>query len=194
MMTGQPMQGLRVLLIVMVLLLAQGCAVNNTIAEGAETDLMLHGYDPVSYFDASAPEKGRSDLVAHHRHGSYRFASAQNRARFLAAPDRFVPQYGGFCAKGVSYAIRAGGDPLTHAIRDGRLFIFVNDYARDYWGANPPDFIAKADHYWQTELADAPVKWTNLKRFIFRVPHYKTYPEEFADYEQRTGKPSPARR
>ena len=58
----------------------------------------------------------------------------------------------------------------------------------------PADFVSKADGYWNTELEDAPVKWTNLKRYLFRVPHYKTYPEEFADYERRTGKPAPNRR
>ncbi len=173
--------------------LLSGCAVYNTTADGADRDLMLRGHDPVSYFTATAPIKGDTQWTAHHRHGTYRFASVQNRERFLAAPDRYVPQYGAFCAKGVSYAIRAGGDPLVYEIRDGRLFIFVNQYAREYWRTDPRDFVGKADLYWATELEDMPVKWMNLKRFIRRVPHYKTYPEEFADYEKRTGKPAPAK-
>lgn len=175
-------------------MLLQACAVNNTTADAGASDLMLQGLDPVSYFEAGAPEAGRNELSVQHRHGTYRFASAENRARFLAAPERYVPQYGGFCAKGVSYAIRAGGDPRVFALREGRLFIFVNDYAREYWRTDPADFVAKADHYWRTELEDRPVKWTNLKRFVWRVPHYKSYAEEFADYERRTGKPAPARR
>ncbi len=173
--------------------LLSGCAVYNTTADGADRDLMLRGHDPVSYFTANAPLKGDTQWTARHRHGTYRFASAQNRERFLATPDRYAPQYGAFCAKGVSYAIRAGGDPLFYEIRDGRLFIFVNQYAREYWRTDPRDFVGKADHYWATELEDMPVKWTNLKRFIWRVPHYKTYPEEFADYEKRTGKPAPVK-
>lgn len=177
-----------------VMAMMQGCAVYNTSADGADHDLMLLGHDPVSYFDAAAPLVGKPDLTARHRHGTYRFASTNNRDRFLAAPARYAPQYGGFCAKGVSYAIRAGGDPLTYEIKGARLFIFVNDYARDYWRTDPNDFVAKADHYWATELHDAPVKWTNLKRFLFRVPHYKSYAEEFADYEKRTGRPAPVRR
>ncbi len=174
--------------------LLQGCAIYNTSADGAESDLMLLGYDPVSYFEAAQPAKGLGTLTARHRHGTYRFASAGNREKFISSPDRYAPQYGGFCAKGVSYAIRAGGDPLVYEIRDGRLFLFAVAYARDYWRTDPGDFIAKADGHWRTELEDAPVKWTNLKRFVFRVPYYKTYPEEFADYERRTGKAAPARR
>lgn len=165
-----------------------GCAVYNTSSEGATGDLMLQGLDPVSYFTGAKPVPGRSDLVERHRHGSYRFASTENLARFRASPEQFVPRYGAFCAKGVAYAIRAGGDPTVYEIRDGRLYIFAVPYARDYWRTDPADFVAKADAYWQAELEDAPVAWTNLKRWVFRVPHYKTYPEEFADYERRTGK------
>ncbi len=182
------------ILCAMAIVLTQGCAVYNTTADGAHHDLMLLGHDPVSYFSGAAPAQGRADLNARHRHGTYRFATTENRERFLADPDRFAPQYGAFCAKGVSYAVRAGGDPLVYEIRSDRLFIFVNDYARDYWRTDPRDFIDKADFYWKSELAEAPVKWTNLKRFFFRVPHYKSYPEEFADYERRTGKPAPQRR
>lgn len=112
--------------------LLSGCAVYNTASDGVHHDLMLLGNDPVSYFTEAAPLVGRADWNARHRHGTYRFASVQNRERFLAAPDRYAPQYGAFCAKGVSYAIRAGGDPLAYEIKDGRLFIFVNEYARDY--------------------------------------------------------------
>ncbi len=185
---------LRCVLVTLTIAVAQGCAVYNTTSDGTDHDLMLLGHDPVSYFTATAPLKGSAEWSARHRHGTFRFASAQNRERFLAAPDRYAPQYGAFCAKGVSYAIRAGGDPLVYEIRDGRLFIFVNDYAREYWRTDPTEFIRKADRYWQSELEDVPVKLSNLKRFVWRVPHYKSYAEEFADYEKRTGKSAPTSR
>ncbi len=184
----------RCVLTLVALALPSGCAVYNTTADGADRDLMLLGHDPVTYFSATDPIKGDARWTARHRHGTYRFASAQNRERFLAQPDRYAPQYGAFCAKGVSYAIRAGGDPRVYEIRDGRLFIFANDYARDYWRTDPPDFIGQADHYWNSELEDTSVKWTNLMRFVWRVPHYKSYPDEFSDYERRTGKPAPVKR
>ena len=146
------------------LVLLQGCAVYNSTSDGADSDLMLLGHDPVSYFEAERPQLGRPELTVRHRHGTYRFASADSREKFRSNPERYAPQYGAFCAKGVSYAVRAGGHALVHEIRDGRLFIFVNDYARDYWRTDPADFIAKADGYWSSELEDAPVVWTNRKR------------------------------
>lgn len=180
---------MRALLLLLALQLA-GCAINNITRDGNVPDLMLRGHDPTSYFTAGGPVPGSADHRVAHAHGTYYFASAESRARFVADPGRYSPQYGGFCAKGVAYAIRAGGDPLVYEIKDGRLFIFAVPYARAYWQTDPADFIAKADHYWRTELADAPATWTNLKRWLFRVPHYKSYPEEFADYTRRTGKPS----
>ncbi len=165
-----------------------GCAVYNTASLGDRADVMLGGHDPVSYFQGEKPVAGKPELALRHRHGTYLFADPANLERFRAAPDRYAPQYGAFCAKGVAYAIRAGGDPLVYEVRDGRLFIFAVPYARNYWRTDPADFVTKADQYWRTELEDAPVVWTNLKRYVWRVPHYKTYPEEFADYERRTGK------
>jgi YHS domain-containing protein len=153
---------------------------------------MLKGFDPVSYFIKDAPVKGQAEYKKEYEYGTYLFSSSQNLQQFNDNPEKYVPQYGGFCSKGVSYAIRAGGDPLAYAIRDDRLFIFANEYAKDYWRLDPVDLIGKADGYWQDELKGRSVKWTNLKRFVFRVPHYKTYPEEFADYEKRSGKKAPA--
>lgn len=176
---------------ILLAVLATGCAVNNVVRDDEVGDLMLGGHDPVSYFTGTLPQRGNPALKAQHGQGTYYFANAANLAAFRAAPDRYVPQYGGFCAKGVAYAIRAGGDPLVYEVRDGRLFIFAVPYARDYWRTDAPDFIAKADGYWRDELAGRPVVWTNLKRWLFRVPHYKTYPEEFAEYTRRTGKPAP---
>lgn len=176
--------------LVMLLLIAAcpaGCAVYNITPIAEHVDVMLEGYDPVSYFQGERPLPGKAEFALRHRHGTYLFVDRTNLDRFRTNPDHYAPQYGGFCAKGVAYAIRAGGDPRVFELRDGRLFIFAVPYARAYWRTDPADFVAKADHYWRSELADAPVRWTNLKRYVWRVPHYKTYPEEFADYERRTG-------
>jgi hypothetical protein len=187
----RPRIGFRSLLVLLLAAGLAGCAVNNVKRDADAADLMLDGYDPVSYFNAPAPQRGSPARQLHHAHGTYRFASDANLAAFRAAPERYAPQYGAFCAKGVGYAIRSGGDPLVYEVRDGRLYIFAVPYARDYWRTDPADFVAKADHYWKTELADSAAWWTNLKRWTFRVPHYKTYPEEFAEYTRRTGKPAP---
>jgi len=174
--------------LLLVIVSMSGCAVYNTSPADGHGDVMLRGYDPVSYFQGAQPRRGDAALAYRHRHGTYFFADRANLDRFRAEPDRYAPQYGAFCAKGVAYAIRAGGDPLVYEVRDGRLFIFAVPYAREFWRTDPVGQIAQADGYWRTELEDTPVTWGNLKRYLWRVPHYRTYPEEFAEYERRTGR------
>ena len=85
-----------------------------------------NGYDLVSYFSGN-PSKGRDDFHVTHEGVTYYFASQANRDLFYATPDRYKPQYGGWCA----YAFGKGGgrvevDPETFKITDGKLYLFYN--------------------------------------------------------------------
>jgi len=93
--------------------------------------IALEGYDPVSYFN-SKPLEGEPEFSATYRGVIYRFASAENRRKFLASPDQFEPAYGGWCA----YAMGQTGekvkvDPETYKIMGGKLYLFYN-----FWGNN----------------------------------------------------------
>jgi YHS domain-containing protein len=50
---------------------------------------------------------------------SYRFSSAENRGRFVATPEKFVPQYGGYCALAISLNKIADIEPDQWAIVAG---------------------------------------------------------------------------
>ena len=119
--------------------------------------LALDGWDPVSYFpksDGSAgrPTKGKEQHVAVHRGAVYRFASAANRAAFLADPARYEPAYGGWCAYGMSQGDRVDVDPEAFRIDDGKLFVFYRKRktdTRDEWRKDPVGLRAKADANWE---------------------------------------------
>jgi len=94
-------------------------------------DVALEGFDPVSYFDG-APKEGESNLKLAHKGVTYQFSSQANVAKFKAAPDKYEPAYGGWCA----YAMGESGekvkiDPETFTILDGKLYLFYN-----FWGTN----------------------------------------------------------
>jgi YHS domain-containing protein len=94
-------------------------------------NVALEGYDPVSYFDGK-PLEGRDELTALYKGIVYQFANQSNLAKFKAAPTKFEPAYGGWCA----YAMGEGGDkvkidPETYTILNGRLYLFYN-----FWGNN----------------------------------------------------------
>ncbi|MFT6335948.1 MAG: YHS domain-containing protein [Halioglobus sp.] len=84
------------------------------------------GYDVVSYFDNKA-EKGDKKYTIEHEGVKFKFTSKENLDKFNAAPESFIPQYGGYCA----YAIGKKSDkvkinPETFEIRDGKLYLFYN--------------------------------------------------------------------
>ncbi len=113
--------------LVLAALVLGGCGSMNITSDGADSALMLKGYDPVAYFTSGTPTRGRPDVKAEHNGVTYRFATDDNRRTFAASPDRYVPQFGGFCANGMVYAIPLGGEPENFKIIGGKLYLREQD-------------------------------------------------------------------
>lgn len=172
------------------LLLLAGCGSMNVVSDGADSRLMLKGYDPVAYFTDGEPVPGRPDLKVEHRGVTYRFASEDHRRLFLANAAKYVPQYGGWCANGMAYAIPLGGEPQNFKIIDGKLYLFGGNRSRLYFEMDQEKNLKLADEYWESEVKDSSWRLQSWKRVWFaRVPHYKTNKELAAEYEKRFGKP-----
>jgi YHS domain-containing protein len=170
-------------------LLLAGCGAMNVISEGADSNLMLKGYDPVAYFTVGKPVRGSPDIKVEHRGVTYRFANAEHRRIFITSPDRFVPQYGGFCSNGMAYAVPLGGEPEVFKIINGRLHVFGGLRSKLYFEMDQERNLRLADHYWETEVKDSNWRIQSLYRvWLNRVPHYKTNAELAAEYERRFGK------
>lgn len=110
----------------------------------------LRGYDPVAYFTDQRPVKGSSEHRAEHKGSTFHFASKANRDAFAADPERYAPQYGGFCAYGVAGGYKAATDPAAYSIVDGKLYLNYNRSVQRQWSADVPGFVAKADRNWPT--------------------------------------------
>jgi YHS domain-containing protein len=127
-------------------------------ADGAPSTPMkrvaLSGYDPVSYFTDTKPVKGSSDYTFAYDDTVYWFASAEHRATFAADPDRYAPQFDGYCAIILSRGQKAEADPEAYAIRDGKLYVFSLRKGPSKFAAEAPDIIAKATKNWQTARAE----------------------------------------
>ncbi len=108
----------------------------------------LHGYDPVSYFEADGPSPGR-DSFSYSAHGAtWRFVSAENRKKFAQDQAKFTPQYGGYCAYAVSENRTADVDPLTYKIVEGKLYLNYDVKIQRTWEKDIPGRIARADKNW----------------------------------------------
>jgi hypothetical protein len=115
----------------------------------------LSGYDPVSYFTEDRPEKGSAEFSADFDDTTYRFKSAEHRAMFVADPERYAPQYDGYCAITVSRGAKAEPDPEAWAIADGKLFVFMSKRGVPLFQQQTASILSKANETWRT-LRKAP--------------------------------------
>ena len=141
-------------------------------AIGSDPHVMLDGHDVVAYFTQGQHAMGQPQFSSRYQGVDFHFASAAHKALFDAAPQRYLPQFGGFCANGIAYAIPWGGDADTWRIIDGKLYIFGGAGSRDAFLLDVPRNLALANTYWSTEVAGSNSFWQRSKRLIFRVPHY----------------------
>ena len=114
----------------------------------------LDGHDPVAYFTEGAPREGSAEFVHEWQGAQWRFASAENLARFRAQPERYAPQFGGYCAWAVAHAYTAKVDPAAWHIEDGKLYLNFNAETREAWLANKAAFIRDAAANWPAVIRD----------------------------------------
>jgi YHS domain-containing protein len=169
--------------------MASGCATHNTIRDGDDRKLMLKGHDPVSYFTIGGPAPGNPAITAEHDGVTYRFMNEENRALFVKNPDKYKPQYNGYCANGVVSAIALGGNHDTFRIINGRLFIFGGAHSRKYVEMDQQRNLQLADGYWRGEMQGSPARLQSWKRLLFKVPHYQSNKELAEVWDARQAKP-----
>ncbi|MEO0820252.1 MAG: YHS domain-containing (seleno)protein [Pseudomonadota bacterium] len=112
----------------------------------------IDGTDPVAYFTESRPVEGSSDYTHDWNGATWRFSSAENRDLFAANPEKYAPQYGGYCAWAVSQGYTASTDPDAWAIVDGKLYLNYNQSVQTRWEKDVPGHIASANGNWPRVL------------------------------------------
>ncbi len=123
--------------------------------EAGATRVVLKGHDPVAYFTAGKPVKGDPRFSYDWDEGRYHFASGKHRKMFASDPERYAPQFGGYCTGSMSRGVRHEGDPDAWIISDGRLYVF---------GAVKFKEIAEKDPaYVPSKVAGATKNWRDRK-------------------------------
>jgi len=157
----------------------------NTTSDGADSRLMLKGYDPVAYFTIAKDTPGQADIKADYDGVTYRFTSNENKALFLKDPVKYVPQFGGFCSNGIVYGIPWGGDPDAWTMIDGKLYVFGGASSKKYFLMDEKNNLVLANRYWGDEIKGSSGFVQRYKRLAIRVPHYKTGAELEAEWQKR---------
>jgi enamine deaminase RidA (YjgF/YER057c/UK114 family) len=119
-------------------------------ARSEEPKLSISGYDPVAYFTEGKPVPGKTEFEYLWHKSRWRFASSEHRELFVKDPDRYAPQYDGYCAMGVASTDphKDTVDPEAWAIVDGKLYLTHTVPGLDGWRANAGEDIKTADNNW----------------------------------------------
>jgi YHS domain-containing protein len=112
----------------------------------------VKGYDPVAYFTESRPVEGKKEFSLEWNGATWYFSSEENQELFKSAPEKYAPQYGGYCA----YAM-ASGDlvdiiPQAWKIVNGKLYLNFSMRVHRKWEKDIPGYIEKADKRWPEVL------------------------------------------
>jgi hypothetical protein len=142
--TGWSLRGLALA----ALLVASTAVAGETINKDAE-DLAIRGYDTVAYFTDGRPVEGSPEFEHVWQDARWRFASAEHRSLFASDPDRYAPQFGGFCTGGVALGRLTPIDPEAWVIIEGRLYLHHDKEGRDETAADPKAHIAAAAERWE---------------------------------------------
>ncbi|WP_245448815.1 YHS domain-containing (seleno)protein [Phyllobacterium sophorae] len=135
--------------------LVQPAIAEEFVNTGYFGNVAIKGYDPVAYFTQHQAMQGSAKYSHQWLGATWHFASAENRDLFAADPAKYAPQYGGYCADGVSFGtVTTNVDPKAWRIIEGKLYISYDPGAADGFEKNP------------TKLTDSQKHWSDVERTL----------------------------
>ena len=147
---------LRTVVLIMLLLASMltQAAEKDPVYTGLFSNLAIKGYDAVAYFTEGRPVEGRREFSIEYLGAQWRFSSQEHLELFQGDPDKYAPQYGGYCAYAVAQGDTASAEPDLWTIHDGKLYLNYSRRINQTWRENMGDYIRKANQNWPSVLAD----------------------------------------
>lgn len=109
----------------------------------------IKGYDPVAFFLQKAAIKGFDSLTYSWNSANWYFSSQENLTKFTQQPEKYAPQYGGYCAYGCSQGHKAPTETDTWTIVDDKLYFNYNANVKGLWFNKKEKLIIAADSVWK---------------------------------------------
>jgi len=111
-------------------------------------NVAIGGYDPVAYFTSGKPVKGSNQFSVNYRGAFWHFSSKQNADDFKKSPEKYAPQYGGYCAYGLADGHKAPTEPDAWTIVNGKLYLNYDKDVKALWVKKQSEYIITADRNW----------------------------------------------
>ena len=112
--------------------------------------IAINGYDAVAYFTDKTHTVGKPEFEYSWKGAMWRFSNRKHLDDFRSNPDMYAPQYGGYCAFGMSNGYKATTSPDAWSVVDGKLYLNYNQDVRSEWLPKNEQLIVKADSNWST--------------------------------------------
>ena len=113
------------------------------------SDEAINGYDPVSYFTAGKAVNGSKTFTQSWNNATWYFSSRENLELFKSNPERYAPQFGGFCAFAVSKGFTANTDPNAFKIINDKLYLCADKKVLEKWVAGGEENLKKSEENWK---------------------------------------------
>lgn len=135
------------------------------ILDANKDGIAIDGFDPVSYFNGE-PLRGSEEFPFTIDEVTYLFNNAENLEKFQEEPAKYIPAYGGYCARGMAEGQRRRGNSENYTVNGGRLYFFYRDDLEDARFSpddDMPAYLLQADAHWNREHSnDSAVEMQNL--------------------------------
>lgn len=152
--TGWIAGGLLVVIAVGAAVFVNYMQLNASATVFAPRGIAIQGYDPVAYFNQSRPVAGSAQFRHEWNGATWQFTNAENLAAFQAEPERYAPQFGGYCAFAVANGYTARTDPAAWHIDNGKLYLNFDGNTREKWRADRAKLIPAAQSNWPRVIQD----------------------------------------
>lgn len=123
-------------------------AAGSPVFTGETDGVAINGYDPVAYFREHRPVEGRDEHTMTWKGVTWRFSSAENRDLFSGDPEKYAPQYGGYCAYAAANNAIAKTEPDAFTIYEGKLYLNYDQNIKSRWDGDRMRYVELADDYW----------------------------------------------
>ncbi len=117
--------------------------------------MAIKGYDVVAFFTEAKAKKGSENFTYRWKDTNWLFESQDNLDMFKKDPEKYAPQYGGYCAYGTADGHKAPSETDTWTVKDNKLYFNYNKKVQQLWSKDIPGYIEKADKNW-IEIKDKP--------------------------------------
>ena len=139
-------------LLALIILLPGQVLAKDKVYTGFWDNVAVSGYDPVAYFTEGKPVKGTPQFSIDHAGVEWRFSSQQNLDMFVANPQKYAPQFGGYCAWAVAHNTTAKADPTQWSVVDGKLYLNYDAEIQSRWIKDKMTYIERGNRHWPSVL------------------------------------------